>query len=200
MNDGLIIAAAESEVRSLSPAPVRPKFHAAGELSRLVTVLRCLGFDCSYDGGQSLAAALSTALRENRIFLTTRPLESPGRPLILVLLPPPSPPGRPERLSPGVRQSDLDMAREVVRKLSLAPRAAPFTRCLVCNQPLSEVTPPPPDEIPAAVRAAGGAVRRCPGCHRLYWEGSHVKRMKERWVAYCLNPAEPDCAGEFSGD
>jgi hypothetical protein len=32
--------------------------------------------------------------------------------------------------------------------------------------------------LPEGVRGLPGPVRRCPQCGRLYWEGSHVRRMR----------------------
>jgi uncharacterized protein len=67
----------------------------------------------------------------------------------------------------------------VVQELRLqAPRAL-FTRCLLCNAALrvldrAEAQP----LLPEGVRDLPGPVRRCPECGRLYWDGSHVRRMR----------------------
>ncbi|HEX4598800.1 MAG TPA: Mut7-C RNAse domain-containing protein [Burkholderiaceae bacterium] len=70
--------------------------------------------------------------------------------------------------------------REVVDRLDLAGAAQPFTRCLRCNGMLR---PAPKDRIAAAVPP--GVLERyprfsmCDGCARVFWEGSHWRRMRE---------------------
>ncbi|HET8747337.1 MAG TPA: Mut7-C RNAse domain-containing protein, partial [Ramlibacter sp.] len=79
-----------------------------------------------------------------------------------------------------VRQDDpLQQLRDLVRTLRLPAPAALFTRCLLCNAPLrvlerAEALP----LLPEGVRDLPGPVRRCPVCGRLYWDGSHVRRMR----------------------
>jgi uncharacterized protein with PIN domain len=56
----------------------------------------------------------------------------------------------------------------------------PFSRCLLCNTPLI-----PADEnlyarIPEASRAHVKEVLYCRSCDKLYWHGSHVRRMKKQ--------------------
>ena len=34
--------------------------------------------------------------------------------------------------------------------------------------------------MPASPQAKDGPFQACPACGRLYWPGSHVKRMKDR--------------------
>jgi uncharacterized protein with PIN domain len=48
----------------------------------------------------------------------------------------------------------------------------------VCNTPLADVAPADAAGLlPPAARALPGSVRRCPTCGRVYWPGSHVRRM-----------------------
>lgn len=50
----------------------------------------------------------------------------------------------------------------------------PFSRCLLCNTELEHA----PDSVrPPQVPQP---LLRCPHCHRLYWEGTHVRRMRAR--------------------
>jgi uncharacterized protein len=65
----------------------------------------------------------------------------------------------------------------------------PFTRCMKCNGVLEEALPPDPvhnellQRLPPGVRHKN-AFRVCPGCGRVYWEGSHHVRMGKMldWV------------------
>ncbi|MGE5028261.1 MAG: Mut7-C RNAse domain-containing protein [Betaproteobacteria bacterium] len=52
-----------------------------------------------------------------------------------------------------------------------------FTRCLLDNTPLVPATPEHALLVPADVRHAGEELSACPACGRVYWRGSHYKRM-----------------------
>jgi uncharacterized protein len=61
---------------------------------------------------------------------------------------------------------------------------APFSRCLVCNAPLRTADPSRLGEVPEFSRDSLDELYECSGCHRLYWHGSHVRRMRaklHRW-------------------
>jgi uncharacterized protein with PIN domain len=61
---------------------------------------------------------------------------------------------------------------------------APFTRCIVDNRPLAAAPPSSSTLVPEQSRTAGGPLRVCPACGRLYWPGSHVRRMQRRLIAW----------------
>jgi hypothetical protein len=67
----------------------------------------------------------------------------------------------------------------VVGRLRLAEAARPFTLCLHCNLPLLNVA-----KADVLARLPDNAVRyydrfrTCSGCQRVFWEGSHWKRMR----------------------
>ena len=77
-----------------------------------------------------------------------------------------------------------DAARELRERLGLDWRFAPFTRCLVDNAELDEAGPEASQVLPPRARSLGGPLRRCPACGRLYWPGSHVRRMQARLDAW----------------
>ena len=77
-------------------------------------------------------------------------------------------------------------ARELLERFGVDWLHAPFTRCLVDNAPLRPAAEAERDGLPPRARAVGGPVNACPDCGRLYWPGSHVRRMQavlERWAA-----------------
>jgi hypothetical protein len=142
-----------------------PRFAADAMLGRLARWLRALGYDTWYDGSVSDPVLVRIAGDEDRVLLTR------DRHLLREL--------RPDRALE-VRQDDpLQQLRDVVQALSLAPPHALFTRCLLCNALLVQLTA---DEarplLPADMEVVPEPVRRCPTCGRLYWEGSHVRRMR----------------------
>jgi uncharacterized protein with PIN domain len=54
-----------------------------------------------------------------------------------------------------------------------------LARCLLCNAPLDAMERQEALAVlPEGVRDVPGPVRRCPSCGRLYWDGSHVRRMR----------------------
>ena len=134
-------------------------------LGRLARWLRVLGLDTAYDPAMQDPGLVSWAQAEERVLLTRdRPLVAELRPIRALLI---------------VAESPLAQLREVVAAMSLAPRVELFTRCLVCN---AELQPATAGEVgtlvPAAALGLPGPVRRCPGCGRVYWPGSHARRMR----------------------
>lgn len=68
--------------------------------------------------------------------------------------------------------------QEVAARYALAEHMAPFTRCMECNGPLSEVTK---EEVfpllPPHTRATKEEFSRCSQCGKVFWRGSHHERM-----------------------
>ena len=68
---------------------------------------------------------------------------------------------------------------EVIREFGLALEHGPFTRCTVCNAPVTPVAKEQhAGEIPVRVYEKISEFYRCTGCGRLYWPGTHVEKMK----------------------
>jgi len=79
---------------------------------------------------------------------------------------------------------------EVCSRLDLAGRIAPYTRCIRCNAPLEDVTKAAvAATLEPATRRYYDTFRRCTGCQRVYWRGSHVARM-ERLLAELATKAK----------
>jgi uncharacterized protein with PIN domain len=75
---------------------------------------------------------------------------------------------------------------ELAASLPIDWTCAPFTRCLLDNTPLREATPDEHVRVPPRARELPGPFRYCPQCGRIYWPGSHVRRMQlrlEQWRA-----------------
>jgi uncharacterized protein with PIN domain len=157
---------------------LEPSFLADAMLGRLARWLRALGYDTLYNPAPEDRDLVAIANAEDRILLTRdRHLMTflqPARGLLL--------------------KSDkpLCQLREVVEVSGLAAPKALITRCMMCNRSVREATV---GEVSAAPRSIVGArtgnINLCPGCGRLYWYGSHTRRMRERleqalpgWLAY----------------
>lgn len=60
----------------------------------------------------------------------------------------------------------------------------PFSRCLNCNTLLNDADPSQIHTAPASQQ--DNALYYCPQCQQIYWDGSHVQRMRRqlaRWAA-----------------
>jgi uncharacterized protein with PIN domain len=140
-------------------------FLADAMLGRLTRWLRVLGWDTVYDPALHDPALVSWADAENRILLTR------DRRLLAEL--------RPGRFLLVVPEKPLDQLRQVVIDVGLRPPVELFTRCLICNAVLRAATDAEyATQVPPEARALPGPVRRCPVCGRVYWPGSHARRMR----------------------
>jgi uncharacterized protein with PIN domain len=155
--------------------PLRePRFLCDTHLGRLARTLRLLGFDTVY-GHEWPDARLAAASAAERRILLTRDVGLLKRAVVTH--------GYYVRAAaPGAQ------AREVVERFHLAGSARPFTRCLACNGPLE-----PAPAAAVAARVPDGVARRhdafatCRACGRVYWPGSHHRRLTAR-VAALLGP------------
>ncbi|MDV3125300.1 Mut7-C ubiquitin/RNAse domain-containing protein [Mycobacterium sp. 21AC1] len=152
----------------LRPVPLRdPRFVVDVNLGRLARLFRVLGFDVwwSSDADDTTLAAIS--LDEQRILLTR------DRGLL-----------KRRAITHGLfvhSQQAEAQALEVLRRLDLRRRIAPFTRCVRCNGRLSTVTK---DEVlhrlEPLTRRHYDEFSRCTGCGQIYWPGSHFARLNRR--------------------
>ena len=86
----------------------------------------------------------------------------------------------------------IDEAARALRiALDIDWRHAPLTRCIVDNRPLEAAPPNLATRAPERSQAAGGQLRLCPECDRLYWPGSHVRRIQRRLAASQKGTAPP---------
>jgi uncharacterized protein with PIN domain len=134
-------------------------------LGRLARWLRVLGWDTAYDPATHDPALVDWAHREDRILLTR------DRHLLVEL--------RPGRGLLIAADRPLEQLRQVVSEVGLCAPGELFTRCLVCNTALRPATEAEwATLVPPEARTLPGPVRRCPGCERVYWPGSHARRMR----------------------
>lgn len=154
-------------VTRVRPAPLRGvRFVLDGHLGRLARHLRMLGLDAAWRRDAADAELARDSAAEHRVLLTRDQGLLKRRVVTHGLW---------------IRATDpRRQLSEVVRRLDLYRVLAPFTRCLRCNTPLEDVAKADVEEaLPPAVRARHDTFRRCPGCGRVYWRGSHHRRMEE---------------------
>lgn len=141
------------------------RFVADKMLGRLARWLRILGCDVLYGSNFSGKGLLREARRSRRTILTRdrRLVRDPQMPPYLFV------------------ESDhvREQLQQVVAAFSIDPSASLFRRCVECNTLLEEV---PREEVsgrvPEFVYATQKSFRRCPRCRHLYWEATHVERVR----------------------
>ena len=135
-------------------------------LARLARWLRVLGWDTRLDPTLPDPEIVRLAEAEHRILLTR------DRGLLREL--------QPRQALEITHDQRLAQLAQVVRELKLAAPHELFTRCTVCNTPLSAPLAPVDRTrlLPPDVQALPGPARACPGCGRVYWPGSHARRMR----------------------
>jgi uncharacterized protein with PIN domain len=129
-------------------------------LGRLARWLRALGHNTSYDHAADDPELLRRARRERRILVTrdTQLAATPRRPRTVLLH---------ANDTPG-------QLRELVAALGIERHPGLLTRCIVCNTRLRKATANQIEErVPEYVRSTQRVFRACPGCHRVYWAGTH---------------------------
>jgi uncharacterized protein with PIN domain len=155
------VGVAPVDVHSEDPT----RFIADAMLGTLARWLRLLGFDTAWEPDIADAVLVRRSVVEGRIVLTRdRRLPQEWRVRAIHLI-----------------EADRPRAqvREVADRFNLAPRLRLLTRCSRCNTVLVPATRGQADgRVPPGVLAAADDLRRCPGCGRFYWSGSHVRRMR----------------------
>ena len=71
---------------------------------------------------------------------------------------------------------------EVVKRFDLAGLVRPFSRCADCNGRIEPVQKEQIlDRLEPKTRKYYDVFYRCPACGKIYWEGSHVSKIRERF-------------------
>lgn len=155
-----------STVKDEGSTPLRvTRFILDAHLGKLAKYLRMLGFDTLYKNDIGDDEIIKIAAKENRIILSRDKL----------LL-------KSKLVTHGyyVRSiSKHEQLKEVVRKFDLHSQFKSFTRCMTCN---SELVPKQKQEVIHQIQLETAQYFNdfylCPTCKKVYWKGSHFKRME----------------------
>ncbi|ADE10630.1 Mut7-C RNAse domain-containing protein [Sideroxydans lithotrophicus] len=149
-----------------------PRFLCDEMLGQLCRYLRAAGYDALLArDGASDAQLLRQCREEGRHFLTQDTLirEHKAAHGVALALP----------------HADLD------RLIALLDEHYPldwlshaFTRCLLDNTILVAADAAASRRVPADALRPGEPLYQCPACGRIYWRGSHYKRMREKLAAW----------------
>ncbi|MDZ7729239.1 MAG: Mut7-C RNAse domain-containing protein [Dehalococcoidia bacterium] len=154
-------------VSLVRPQPLRDlRFVADGHLGKLARLLRFLGLDTKYEAAPGDDELAAIAAAEQRVLLTR------DRGLL-----------KRAAVERGycVRSDDPEsQLAEVIQRFDLASLARPFSRCPACNTVLEHVSRAEVlHRLPPLVRQYYHDFRRCPGCDRVYWPGTHHEHVSE---------------------
>ncbi len=137
-------------------------------LGRLARWLRAFGFDVIYHPFADDRQLLRWARQRPAILITRDTHLAEVRGVRVIFL----------------RRDHLhDQLRQVVTEapIDLSQVAHPLTRCTACNHPLRTVNKDTvKDRIPPYVYATHHLFALCPACGRIYWQGTHATRIRER--------------------
>lgn len=141
------------------------RFVADAHLGGLAHMLRMAGFDTLYDNNYHDSEIEAIVVQDGRIVLTR------DRELL-----------KRRTITHGCYVRTLKPAEqlcEIFDRLDLARRARPFTLCLNCNAPLRVIEKAKVlTRIPPSVRERFDHFSTCDVCQRVFWEGSHWRRMR----------------------
>jgi uncharacterized protein with PIN domain len=155
------------------------RFIADAHLGALAQLLRLAGFDTRYDNHFPDDEIEQLALDEHRVVLTRDRELLKRRTLVHGCY---------------VRALQPDAQwREVAARLGLAQHVRPFRLCLMCNAPLRRASADEVcDRVPDGVLERHARFVTCDVCRRVFWEGSHWKRMRSRIEGLmCSEPGNP---------
>ncbi|WP_067670347.1 Mut7-C RNAse domain-containing protein [Nocardia miyunensis] len=149
------------------PRPLRdPRFIVDVNLGGLARLMRLMGLDarCPWDADDTALAEAAAA--EGRIILTR------DRGLL-----------KRRNVTHGVlvrSNRSFEQIVEVIRRLDLADRLMPFSRCLRCGGVIVDVAKQDViDRLEPLTRDYYDTFRQCRDCGRIYWAGSHQRRLND---------------------
>jgi hypothetical protein len=163
-----------------NPHPLRPpypkgRFVLDQHLGRLAAYLRLLGLDCVHRAKFDDDDLARVALAGNRVLLTR------DRRLLMRRV-----------IAHGgfVHATDpMEQVPEVLHRFGAPECVAPFSRCMACNGVLRPVAREQvEDRLLPDTREYYREFTECPDCRRVFWDGSHVRRMLA-WVNAWLSPS-----------
>ena len=137
-------------------------------MGKLTKWLRMMGYDAVFFNGSNDSHMVAKALAEDRVILT-RDTQIVKRRVVTD--------GQVKAILVASDEPAVQM-RQIVDTLNLDCQFRPFSLCLECNQPLKERGKEQvKDRVPPYVFRTQDQYMECPGCHRIYWRGTHWTAM-----------------------
>jgi len=135
------------------------QFICDGMLGKLCKLLRMIGVDCTYSNEG--VGILITARKEGRVILTRNTRLRDKENVFFI-----------------EATASSKQLQEVVDTHGLWDEIEPFSRCVVCNEKLNKVSRESiRNKVPYFTFKHFDEYAQCPKCSRVYWKGSHYKKM-----------------------
>ena len=147
------------------------KFIVDQNVGKLAKWLRIMGYDTTFFSGSNDSHMVAMALKEGRVVLT-KDTQIMKRWVVTS--------GRLKTILIKGDEPEQQMC-QVIKALNLDCWFRPFAICLECNQSLVERSKHEvKDLVPPYVFQTQNQYMECPGCHRIYWRGTHWQAMTKR--------------------
>ena len=155
------------DVQHLREVPLRQlKFVLDVHLGKLAKWMRMLGFDSRYENNYSDEQIAELSIAEKRTILTM------DRGIL-----------KRKNITRGywVRNSDpFKQVIEIIDRFDLKKELNELTRCLSCNNLLEEIEKDKVlNRLPEKVKLFNNEFFICTRCDKIFWKGSHYKRMQK---------------------
>ena len=155
-----------SPIVKLRDTPLRNSIFVVDiHLGKLLRLLRLFGFDCTSCDDDAKIVQIS--IQEKRIILTR------DRQLL-----------HRRDVTHGycVRSTHPDIQiKEVLKRFDLYSQIKLFYRCTLCNEIIRPIAKSDIlHRLPPKTRQNFNEFYFCPGCERIYWEGTHYKKLKNK--------------------
>jgi len=155
-------------ITHLREKPLRDlKFICDVHLGKLVKLIRLCGFDTYYHTDLNDEEIINNSVSDKSIILTR------DKQLL-----------KNNKVTHGywLRSTQpYEQLREVLMRFDLKKSLAPFTRCMECNAEVREVEKSDIlERLEPRTRQYYRKFQECPGCKRIYWNGSHYLNMKRK--------------------
>ena len=151
----------------LCPTPLSStRFIVDTNLGHIARQLRLLGFDTYFEPSLVNRNIIEISNKENRAIITKSRKLLKFRDARFGLL-----------LRPGGTEDQL---KNILFRLEIKDCIKPFSRCIRCNGLLIRVPKEDiADRIPPKTKSFCNEYSRCEYCDKIYWEGTHVFKMRE---------------------
>ncbi|MCD6561598.1 MAG: Mut7-C ubiquitin/RNAse domain-containing protein, partial [Deltaproteobacteria bacterium] len=156
-----------ADVTRLKKRPLKKsRFIADINLRDIVRYMRAMGLDLYFDPSLPPRGIIEISKKEKRIILTKSKKLLKFKDVTHGIF-----------LRPGSTEEQI---RYVIDYLDIRMDVRPFSRCLGCNNLLENIQKQKiKDRIPPKTMAFCNKYSYCRRCDKIYWEGTHVFRMKK---------------------
>ncbi|MDP4204916.1 MAG: Mut7-C RNAse domain-containing protein [Bacteroidota bacterium] len=168
-----------SDISKIRRSPLRiPRFVVDAHLGKLAKYLRIMGFDSLYRNDYRDDEIRFIASLQHRIILTR------DKELLMS-----------KKVNHGYYVRSVvfkEQVVEVLNKFDLYSGIKPLSRCIICNHKLHKVSVASlSDKINPEIGSSFDEFFKCRNCKKIYWKGSHYKRMSQYIEQFLLyNPGK----------